>query len=105
MENTTKEEKVTVTREVVRSPAEVGTAIVDEVDTVGHEVAKFVADGTTVLVGATKTAVSDIATAAKQLGLDVEHVFSPPSEPLKTSTAPTAVAPIAVAPVAAATEA
>ena len=92
MENTTVEEKKTVIHEVAKVPAEVGTSIVDGVEIVGHEVAKVVVEGATVVVDTTKTAVSDIAMAAEQLGRDVEHAVSPTHVPMKPFTATAVVA-------------
>jgi hypothetical protein len=97
MENTTKDEKVTITHEVAKVPAEVGTAIVGSVETAGHEVAKVVVEGATVVVDATKAAVSEIAKAGEQLGRDSKQAVSPAPESVK-APAPPVVAPVAAAP-------
>ncbi len=60
MENTTGEENMTVAEEVAKAPAEVGTTIVNGVETVGHEVAKVVVQGATIVIDATKTVIDDI---------------------------------------------
>jgi len=117
MENTTKDEKGTITHEVAQVPAEVGTTIVHGAENVGHEVAKLMVEGVTVVVNATKTAVSDIAHASEQLGRDATQAVSSTPDPARTPVAPPAgalgpaavppipVEPIAVAPVAVVTEA
>jgi len=92
MENTTGEENKILVHEVAKVPAEVGRVTVDGVETVGREIAKMVIEGATIVVYATKNAVSDIVKAGEQLGQDAKYGFLPhPQEPLAPPSVPTAV--------------
>jgi hypothetical protein len=101
MENTKKDEKVTITHEVAQVPAEVGTAVVAGVETAGHEVAKVVVEAATVVVDATKTAVAEITNAGEQLGRDAHQAVAPTPKPVLAPTVPTPPAPALPAPLVA----
>jgi len=90
MENTTKDEKGTITHEAAQVPVEVGTTIVHGAENVGHEVAKLVVEGVTVVVNATKTVVDDIADASEQLGRDADQAVSATPAPSRTPAVPPA---------------
>jgi hypothetical protein len=105
MENTEVEKQKTVVQEVAKAPAEVGKAVVDGAENVGHEVARVLVDGATVVVEAAKAAVSDIAKAGEQMSEDARHAFLPDTPELVTTSTVPASAPVAVAPVVATTAA
>jgi hypothetical protein len=88
MESTTVKETTTVTERIVRVPVEVGTAIVDGVETIGHEVAKDVVLGAAVVVEAAQTVGTDIAEASKQLGHEVKGVVTPSPVPAPPTVTP-----------------
>jgi hypothetical protein len=97
MENITGEENRTVVHEVAKVPVEVGRATAEDVETVGREIAKMVIEGATIVVYATKDAVSDIVKAGEQLGQDAKHALLPhPPEPLAPPAVPTGIAPSTV---------
>jgi hypothetical protein len=90
MENTTTEENKPLAREIAQVPAETGAAIKDGAETVAHDLETGAAEGVTILAGATKAVVSDIAEAAKQLGRDAKQAVSSAPEPEAIAVAPVA---------------
>lgn len=83
MDNTVVEEKKTAPEKIVAAPAEAGAAVVQGIETVGHDLAKGVGEAATVVVDGTKTVVRVIIESGEQLGRDTKHAVSPAPEPPK----------------------
>jgi hypothetical protein len=77
METTTGGEPKSVTKELAKSSARVGTSIGDAIEAVGTDVARELVLGGNVVLEATKSAVADVAEATRQMGRDTRQAVSP----------------------------
>ena len=88
----------TITHEIAEAPVEAGHAVVEGVEIIGHEVAKVVVEGVTVVVDATKKAADDIAEAGKQLRREPLVASPTPAVPHPTTAPVAVVAPVVALP-------
>ena len=77
MENTAVEKIKTVTKEIAKVTAEVGTVIGEGIEAVANDVTKELGALGTVVVDSTKTVVSDTAESGKQVSRDARHAVAP----------------------------